>query len=597
MTSKLNPLNEKQINALADLIEDIRLDQLVWLNGYLQGLSLNLEGKSPILDPVAELSAAGGASKQKLTVLYGTHTGRSRAIAEKLSQKAKYAGIEVKTESLEDYKPKQISSEKLVALVVSTHGEGEPPMMAEDFHTFITGPKAPKLNGLNYAVLALGDRSYKLFCQTGIDIDQAFVKNGATALLPLEKLDVDFEDAAKAWIDNLLSVLKSRMPVETSTINSSVQAETVEYSRKKPFYALVSDKVRITGRGSNKEVYHVELSLKGSGLTYEPGDAIGILANNPPLLVDEILRKGNFNPEEMVSVREGNISLREALLNHLEITLLTKEVIKSYAELSGIRDVAVILENEALLDKYLYGHDVLDLLEEFPYDWTARQFVDVLRNLPPRLYSVSSSQAAVGNEVHITVSAVRYNNKGRIRFGACSTYLADRIEVDGKIAVFIEKNPAFKLPRHEETPIIMIGAGTGIAPFRAFLQHREAAGMKGKTWLFFGERRFQSDFLYQVEWQKLLKNGYLEKLDLAFSRDQDEKIYVQHRLIEHQEEIYSWLQNGASLYLCGDMRNMARDVQKALVEIIATQGGLSLRKAGDYLKQLKKQHRYQMDVY
>jgi sulfite reductase (NADPH) flavoprotein alpha-component len=237
------------------------------------------------------------------------------------------------------------------------------------------------------------------------------------------------------------------------------------------------------------------------------------------------------------------------------------------------------------------------LLEEFPFAFSAQELVDVLRSFPPRLYSISSSQEAVGDEVHVTVATVRYSHKGRERGGACSTYLADRIEIDSEVSVFVEKNPAFKLPENEETPVILVGAGTGIAPFRAFLQHREAKNQKGKTWLFFGERRFHSDFLYQVEWQKLLKDGYLEKIDVAFSRDQKEKIYVQHRLLEQQKDIYNWLNKGANIYLCGDMKQMARDVQNTLLQIFETEGGMSEEKAQEYLKQLKKEKRFQTDVY
>ena len=300
---------------------------------------------------------------------------------------------------------------------------------------------------------------------------------------------------------------------------------------------------------------------------------------------------------ELVTIKEGNFSLSEALSNHLEITVINRDVVQKYQEIVKNNELQKVIENEELLDQYLYGHDVLDLLQDFPFSFTAQDLADVLRAFPARLYSISSSQAAVGDEVHITVSTVRYSNKGRLRGGACSTYLADRIEIDSQVAVFIEKNPAFKLPESEETPVILIGAGTGVAPYRAFLQQREANNQKGKTWLFFGERRFHSDFLYQVEWQKLLKDGYLEKIDVAFSRDQEEKIYVQTRLIEKQKEVFEWLKGGANIYLCGDMKQMAQDVQNTLLRIFETQGGLTEEKALEYLKTLKKEKRFQTDVY
>jgi sulfite reductase (NADPH) flavoprotein alpha-component len=296
-------------------------------------------------------------------------------------------------------------------------------------------------------------------------------------------------------------------------------------------------------------------------------------------------------------LKKKEFTLEMALRHHLEITLLTRDVFQRYFEKTGLEEINRILNDEQLLDGYLWGNDVLDLVVEYPWPLSATDLVSLLRPLPPRLYSISSSQEAVGEEVHITVSTVRYENKGRLREGACSTFLADRIEVDQEIPVYIERNPSFRLPENEDTPIIMVGAGTGVAPFRAFLQHREAANQKGKSWLFFGERRFFSDFLYQVEWQKYLKKGYLEKIDLAFSRDQDEKVYVQHRLAEQQAEIFRWLENGASFYLCGDMKYMARDVQRTLLEIIRTQGGLTEEQANAYFRKLKKEKRFQADVY
>jgi sulfite reductase (NADPH) flavoprotein alpha-component len=470
--------------------------------------------------------------------------------------------------------------------------------MAEDFYSFITGKRSPQLPSLNYSVVALGDKSYKLFCKTGIDIDQALTKAGAKSILPILTLDVDFEDEVDLWINQFVNVfaeLQGSAVSDSSLPANSLQ--TNQYSRKKPFRATVIDKVKITGRDSDKEVYHVELSLEGSGITYEPGDSVGVLANNPPALIDSILRQINLNGTEIVVLKEGEFSLQDALSDRLEITVLNREVIQKYQERTENLDLLEIIKNEVLLDQYLYGHDVLDLLEEFPFQFSAQEFADTLRSFPPRLYSISSSQAAVGDEVHVTVATVRYSHKGRERAGACSTYLADRIDIDSQVSVFIEKNLAFKLPENDETPVILVGAGTGVAPYRAFLQHREANNQKGKTWLFFGERRFHSDFLYQVEWQKLLKDGYLEKIDVAFSRDQKEKVYVQHRLIERQKEIFDWLNKGANIYLCGDMKQMARDVQKTLLQIFETEGGMSEEKALEYLKTLKKEKRFQTDVY
>ena len=590
MSIQLSPLNEQQLSALTSLTAGLNREQLLWINGYFQGFLASSGTTQQVVKSQPK-------SDKQLKILYGTHTGRSKTIAGKLAEKLASRGVEVVSVGLDDYKTRQLISETNVVFIVSTHGEGEPPAMAEDFHGFITGKRSPKLPNLNYSVVALGDKSYKFFCKTGIDIDQALEKSGANSILPILTLDVDFDEEIDRWIADFTDVF-AEIPadeIQSNIQNSTENSET--YTRRNPFLATVVDKVKITGRDSDKEVYHVELSLEGSGITYEPGDSVGILANNPPQLVNDILTISGFKRDESVTIKEGVFSLSEALSNHLEITVINRDVVQKYQEIVKNNELQKVIESEELLDQYLYGHDVLDLLEDFPFSFSAQDFTDVLRAFPARLYSISSSQAAVGDEVHITVSTVRYSNKGRLRGGACSTYLADRIEIDSQVAVFIEKNPAFKLPENEETPVILIGAGTGVAPYRAFLQQREANNQKGKIWLFFGERRFHSDFLYQVEWQKLLKDGYLEKIDVAFSRDQEEKIYVQTRLIEKQKEVFEWLKNGASIYLCGDMKQMAHDVQNTLLRIFETQGGLTEEKALEYLKTLKKEKRFQTDVY
>ena len=591
MSIQLSPLNEQQLSALTSLTAGLNREQLLWINGYFQGF-LASSGTTQIV-----VGKSQPKSDKQLKILYGTHTGRSKIIAGKLAGKLAGLGVEVVSVALDEYKTRQLISETNVVFIVSTHGEGEPPAMAEDFHGFITGKRSPQLPNLNYSVVALGDKSYKFFCKTGIDIDQALEKSGANSILPILTLDVDFDEEVDRWIADFADVFAD-IPADKTQSNIQNSTESTEtYTRKNPFLATVVDKVKITGRDSDKEVYHVELSLEGSGITYEPGDSVGVLANNPPQLVDDILNRLGLDGAESVTIKEGVFSLSEALSNHLEITVINRDVIQKYQAKAENSELQKVIESEELLDRYLYGHDVLDLLEDFPFSFSAQDLADVLRAFPARLYSISSSQAAVGDEVHFTVSTVRYSSKGRLRGGACSTYLADRIEIDSQVAVFIEKNPAFKLPENEETPVILIGAGTGVAPYRAFLQQREANNQKGKTWLFFGERRFHSDFLYQVEWQKLLKDGYLEKIDVAFSRDQEEKIYVQTRLIEKQKEVFEWLKKGANIYLCGDMKQMAHDVQNTLLRIFETQGGLTEEKALEYLKTLKKEKRFQTDVY
>ena len=590
MSIQLSPLSEKQISALKSFTSGINREQLLWINGYFQGLLASQSNSLTVADNEVK-------SNKKLTILYGTHTGRSKTLASKLADRLNKQNIEVKSIALDEYKTRELSTETHIVFIVSTHGEGEPPAMAEDFHTFITGKRAPQLPNLNYSVVALGDKSYRLFCKTGTDIDNALNQLGAKSILPILKLDVDFEEEADRWINQFATVFSDITVNDIINGKESPLAKVHEYSRRNPFQATVLDKVKITGRGSDKEVYHVELSLKGSGITYEPGDSVGILAHNPPSLVEAIIRYQGLQGSEIVNIKEGELTLKEALSSYLEITVLNRDVIQKYYGKTENSQLKEVLADEKQLNHYLYGHDVLDLLEEYPAQLTAQDLAEILRSLPARLYSISSSQDAVGDEVHITVARVRYQQKGRERSGACSTYLAEQIEVDSLVSIFIEKNPAFKLPEDHQTPVILVGAGTGVAPYRAFLQHREANNQKGNTWLFFGERRFHSDFLYQVEWQKLVKNGILEKIDVAFSRDQKEKIYVQHRLLERQKEIYAWLNKGASIYLCGDMKSMARDVQQALLQIFENEGGMTEEKALEFLKKLKKEKRFQTDVY
>lgn len=599
MSIKLTPLHDVQLKALEQLSQGLQNEQIIWLSGYFQGLAGSaFVGAASAVSPGIVAGAGNGAEKFSLTILYGSHTGHSEGLSKKLNELALAQNIDSKVYPMDDYKTKQLKDEKNLLVIVSTHGEGEPPDMAEDFYEFIRGKRAPKLNGLNYSVLALGDKSYKHFCQTGVDIGESLKKKGANELVPVVTCDVDYEDDADKWIESVLGALSNLQPkVEAQPVAAGApKAETAVYSKKNPFKATVLDKARITGRESDKEVFHFEFSLEGSGITYEPGDALGVIAQNPAQLVDDIISTLGIIDSEVVETRIGKLPFNEALLHHYEITLLTRDVIQKYASTTGNKDVQAVLDNEELLDKYLFGHDVLDLLHEFPARLTAIQFLELLRSLPPRLYSISSSQQAVEEEVHITVSRVRYETKGRERFGACSNFLADCLQVDDEVLIYIDKNPNFRLPQNG-TPIIMVGAGTGIAPYRAFLQEREAAGLKSDSWLFFGERRFYSDFLYQVEWQKYLRKGFLKKIDLAFSRDQEEKIYVQHKLMEQQQEVFNWLENGANFYLCGDLKYMAKDVQSTLLEIIKSQGGMTEEQAKEYFKKLKKEKRFQTDVY
>lgn len=603
MSSKANPLTEKQKIALNELVKEVSAEQIIWLNGFLEGRLAGMNGGA-IHTETAAVEVAAIAAVANLTILYGTETGNARELANKLKEKASFKNVSVNLFSMYDYDPRKLKDEENVAILVSTHGEGEPPDMAEDFHKFVTGKRLPKLEKVRFSVLALGDKSYRNFCQTGEEIFTALKKSGAFSVTPLTKCDLNYEVPAEVWMNNFLLNL---VPVQTA--NGSVRREAAEqavsnfdqpvaeFSKKNPFPATVLDKVRITGRDSDKEVYHLELSLEGSGLTYEPGDSLGIFTKNPAPLVEKIIQKTGINPEKKVLFSEDDeVSVFNALTHRFEITVVTFDMLQKYYEQTKNEELKKLLEDDQKLDEYLYGSDLLDLLEDFPFDWNINKLLEILRPLPPRLYSISSSMEQVGEEVHITVSVVNFEKKNRKRTGACSSNLAGEIDIEDEILVYIEKNPGFRLPANG-AKMIMIGAGTGIAPYRAFMQHRESLGMIGNTWLFFGDRRFNSDFLYQAEWLKLREKKHLERMEVAFSRDQQEKVYVQHKLLENQKEIFEWIENGAFIYLCGDRRHLAKDVNKTLLDIIRTQGGISGEQAEKYLKNLKREKRFQVDVY
>lgn len=589
-----NALNESQLNRLETLLNELNDNQKIWLSGYLEGRLVNgIQAASST--SVLSVANTKIESDLKLTILFGTETGNSQELAEKLAEKAAFRQINASVFSMYDYNFEKLPEEDNLAIIVSTHGEGEPPDMADDFYKFITGNNAPSLENTSFSVLAMGDKTYKNFCKTGEDIDIALKNLGAFNSNAIMKCDVDYERDADIWMNNLLLNL-TPTSVGSKPAGEPTKKQQEEYSKKNPFMATVLEKEKITGDESDKEVYHLELLLEESGITYEPGDSLGIYTKNPDSLVDAILKKTNFDPEKRVDVEDKEVTLKDALTHYLEITTITFDVLKKYLDKTKNQALEKIINTNNLLDEYLYGHDVLDLLEDFPFDWNPNKFVEILRPLPPRLYSISSSQERVAEEVHVTVSLVKYERKNRLRKGACSSHLAENIELDSKIPVYVEKNPAFKLPA-TNAKIIMVGAGTGIAPYRAFMQQRESKGLKGDAWLFFGDRHFKSDFLYHKEWQKLLMTNTLEKMDVAFSRDQKEKVYIQHKLLENQKEIFEWIENGAHFYLCGDMKNMAKDVNKTLLEIIQLQGGINEEQARKYLKNLKKEKRFQMDVY
>ncbi|KIP22672.1 MULTISPECIES: assimilatory sulfite reductase (NADPH) flavoprotein subunit [Anoxybacillus] len=583
-----SPFNEEQVELLNRLWPTLNSAQKLWLSGYLAAT-----------ESVGALQQEASATKE-VTVLYGSQTGNAQKLAEKVGETLKHRGFHVTVSSMLDFKPNELKKINTLLLVVSTYGEGEPPDNALSFYEFLHSKRAPKLDHLRFSVLALGDTSYEHFCKTGKDFDKRLEELGGKRLYERVDCDVDYEEKAAKWLEGVLGELDKQGAISVATTSSAQAKPTTIYSRKHPFQAEVLENINLNGRGSNKETRHIELSLEGSGLVFEPGDALGVFPKNDPELVDAMIEKMKWNPDILVSIEEKEEPLREALLSRLEITVLTEQLLQAFATFSGDPDFHALLssEQEAKRKEYMKGRDVLDVLCDFgSWEMTPQQFVSSLRKLQPRFYSIASSLLAYPDEVHITVGAVRYEAHGRLRKGVCSTFCAERLHIGDKLPVFVHQNPNFKLPKDTHTPIIMIGPGTGVAPFRAFMQEREAIGAKGKSWLFFGDQHFVTDFLYQTEWQTWLKNGVLTKMDVAFSRDTKEKVYVQHRMIEQSKELFRWLEEGAAVYVCGDKQRMARDVHETLIHIIAKEGKMTSERAEAYVADMQKQKRYQRDVY
>ncbi|QMS75706.1 assimilatory sulfite reductase (NADPH) flavoprotein subunit [Aeromonas veronii] len=587
----LSPLSDEQQRQLGQVLSTLNTQQLAWVSGYLYGLSQSCQQS-------VAASAAVAAPSGSLTILYGSQTGNAKGVATAIKAQAEARGLPVTLASMADYKPKQLKKESHLLVVVSTYGEGEPPESAVDLFEQLKKGKIGKLDGLKFAVLGLGDSSYEFFCQTGKDFDDFLAKAGAERFYELASLDVDYQDAAKSWGEQALNAIATTLStvVASSSVASAVQQAVghSQYSKENPFPARLSVNQKITGRDSTKDIRHIEINLADSGLTYQPGDALGVWFDNDAELVGEVLALTGLSGDEATA----HGTLRAALTSHFELTRLHGGFITGLADISDNAALKDLAGDKAQVNALVASAQVVDVLKRFPTALTAEQLVGLLRPLTPRLYSIASAQSEVEEEVHLTVGVVRYPQEdGTVRSGAASSYLADRLIEDGEVRVFVEHNDNFRLPQNPDTPVIMVGPGTGIAPFRAFMQEREAQGAEGKNWLFFGNPHFTQDFLYQVEWQRYVKSGLLSKISLAFSRDQANKIYVQDRLREAGQELYQWLEAGAHFYVCGDANKMAKDVQEALLDVIAEHGHKSREEAEEYLSELRRAKRYQRDVY
>ena len=586
-----SPFNEEQVKLLNELLPQLTLEQKIWLNGYLSAPQATQE-------TVVETIPATAPITKTMTILYGSQTGNSQGLAEKYASLLKAQNVDVTVSSLGKFKASNLKKITNLLLIVSTHGEGDPPDQAIQFYEFLHSKRAPKLEHLQYSVLALGDSSYEFFCKTGKDFDEQFAKLGATRIVPRTDCDVDYDDAAAQWFSAVQQeFLKQATTISvTSTQSDEIQGATT-YSRKNPFYAEVLENINLNGRGSNKETRHLELSIEGANFQFEPGDSIGIQPENSEPLVDALLGVLQFDPATEVTVFDETVSLKNALQKKLEITVLSKPVLEKIKAYTEHNEFSSLLEEPNAWKDYAKGRDLLDVVEDFaPFTWSAQQFVDILRKIPSRLYSIASSQLANHDEVHLTISKVSYETNGRQRLGVCSGSVAE-LQIGATLPIYVHKNPNFRLPEQKETPIIMIGAGTGIAPYRAFLEEREELGVEGKAWLIFGDQYFVTDFLYQTDWQRWLASGTLSQMHIAFSRDTDKKVYVQHKLEENAANFYEWLEQGAVIYVCGDEKSMAADVDATIHRIIEQQGQKTSEQAKALVQELKHQKRYQRDVY
>ena len=586
------PFPPEQLSRLQQTFAQASPLQLAWLSGYTWALS---QSSSFTAAPTE------GTTRPLVTLWSASQTGNARRVAEQLQQQLQAQGWQVEHLRSGEVKTKALAQLSLLLVVAATYGEGEPPEDALGLHKFLLSARAPKLEHLRYAVLGLGDSSYEHFCQTGKDFDRRLSELGAQPLLARVDADVDFAAAASRWQQEVLAALAPLAGSVGVSPSSGVTPVSVvgsqAYQRDNPCSVTLLARQKITGRNSTKDIQHIELDLTGTGLTYQAGDALGVWQHNDPALVAEILQLTDLSADAPVTLDGQTLTLAAALREKLELSQNAPTVVAAYAELSGDAELRALREDKAALRAYALSHTLPTMLVSAPARVSAQQLVDILRRLTPRLYSIASSPAEVGEEVHLTVGVVRYLEGDKTRTGAASGYLGERLSEGDSLRVFIEPNDQFRLPRDPSVPVIMIGPGTGIAPFRAFMQQRAAESAGGPNWLFFGNPHFTEDFLYQVEWQRWVKEGVVSRISLAWSRDQAQKIYVQDRLREQGAEIWQWLQQGAHLYVCGDASKMAHDVQQTLLDIVAQHGGMDAAQSEVYLDELRAAQRYQRDVY
>jgi len=574
-------------------------EQRAWLNGFLAGLYAHTPASGPATAPAAPPKPA-----EPLLFLFGSQTGTAEGLAKRLARESEQRGFAPTVLQLNDYEKANLPVAKKAVIISSTWGEGDPPDNATSFWSWLSADAAPRLENLQYAVLGLGDKNYSEFCGASKKFDNRLEALGARRLLPRGECDVDYETAAVAWSKSLWETICAGANATTAVVENGHAADRAAgpgaaWSKSNPFPARLLARRLLSRPGSAKEVYHHEISLEGSGLAYEAGDALGVAPRNCPAMVNAILAALKCSGDEPASLGQETAPLREALTRYYDIVKPPAEILAAVAKAAPRSELAALLAPDRVeeLKQWLWGRDLLDVLLLAPAPFPPRELLPLLRKLAPRLYSISSSPKAHPGQVHLTVAAVRYSAGGRERKGVASTFLAERLGPDQPVGVFVQPSHGFKLPASGDTPVIMVGPGTGVAPFRAFLEERQASGAKGRNWLFFGDQKYATDFLYEDQLTSWLKSGHLSRLDLAFSRDQPEKIYVQDRMMERAGELWSWLQDGAHFYVCGDASRMAKDVDAALRKIFEAGAGASPEEAAAGVARLKSEKRYQRDVY
>ncbi len=584
------PFTAEEIDLLNQLVQRSTPLQRSWLSGFLAGLDAAQEGAG-----AGAVPAAQARPRVPLTILYGSESGNAEGLALKAKKVAAKLNFDAKVVDMGDADVSILEKSKNLLVYISTWGEGDPPQRAVDFYNELMGDGAPKLEGVRFAVLALGDTAYVNFCSTGKEIDARLEALGATRVADRQDLDLDFAKAAAAWTDKTLKeIAPADAEPATTVVHVDFKSPTSDEDIEEPFYtaenpceAEIGTLINLNGTGSTRETWHVELATDAPGFSYQPGAAIGVLPGNDPALAAELADAVGLGSDADLALK---------LTQGYDITTLSRPTVDAYAKLTGRKDVAKLLDGDAFA-KFTADRQLIDLFATYTETLTSEQLMKLLRPLPGRLYSVASSLKAHPGEAHLLIGTVRWESHGRKRGGVASTYFADRRKVGDTVRIYVKPNRHYALPSDPDRPIIMIGAGTGVAPYRAFVEERVEAGAKGKNWLIFGERNFTNDFLYQLEWQDYLESGGLSRIDVAFSRDQPEKIYVQDRLWEQRAEVQRWLDEGAHLYVCGDEKRMAKDVDAILVKILAA----GLKGDGDAarakLKELTKAGRYQRDVY